>query len=81
MAKFISNSKNVLKELLPYGVSEKHSIVGLDLQNTPTQRALGVLWDTENNLLKVIEIQKDIPMTKRGLLRQIIQLLYQRKIN
>ena len=28
---------------------------------------LGVLWDTENHLLKVKRIQKDIPMTKRSL--------------
>ena len=62
---------------------------------------LGVLWDTENDLLKVKTIQKDIPMTKRALLslissifdplgiltpaiiesKQIIQLLWQRKID
>ena len=44
------------------------SIVDLDLQNNPIQRALGVLWDTENDLLKVKTIQKDISLTKRGLL-------------
>ena len=32
---------------MPYGVSQKHSIVYLDSQNTSIQRALGVLWDTE----------------------------------
>ena len=68
LTKFISNSPKILKELLPYGVSQKHSIVDLDLQNTPIQRALGVLGDTENDLLKVKTIQKDISMTKRGLL-------------
>ena len=51
LAKFITNSKNILKELLPYRVSQKHSIVDLDLQNTATQRTLGALWDTENSLL------------------------------
>ena len=68
LTKFISNSPKILKELLPNGVSQKHSIVDLDLQNTPLQRALGVLGDTENDLLKVKTIQKDIPMTKHGLL-------------
>ena len=68
LTKFISNSPKILKELLPYGVSQKHSIVDLDLQNTPIQRTLGVLLDTENDLLKVKTIQKDIPMTKHGLL-------------
>ena len=57
-----------MKELLPYGVSQKHSIVNLDLQNTPIKRTLGVLWGMENDLLKVKTIQKDISMTKRGLL-------------
>ena len=68
LTKFISNSKKILKELLPYGVSQKHSIVDLDLQNTPIKKTLGVLWDMENDLLKVKTMQKDISMTKRGLL-------------
>ena len=57
-----------MKELLLYGVSQKHSIVEFDLQNTPIRRTLGVLWDTEDDLLKVKTIQKDVPMTKYGLL-------------
>ena len=74
--KFISNSPKILKELLPYGVSQKHSIVDLDLQNTPIQRTLGVLLDTENDLLKVKTIQKDIPMTKRGLLSLVSSIFH-----
>ena len=50
---------------------KKHSIVDLDLQNTPIQRTLGVLWDMENDLLKVKAIQKEILMTKRGLLNLV----------
>ena len=46
LTKFISNSSKMLKELLSYGVSQKHSIVDLDLQNNLLQRTLGVLWDT-----------------------------------
>ena len=64
--KFISNSPKILKEL--YGFSQKQSVVDLDLHNTPIQRAVGVLWDMENYLLKVKTIQKDIQMTKRGML-------------
>ena len=75
LTKFISNSIKNLKELLPYDASQKHSIVDLDLQNTPIQRALGVLWDTENDLLKVKTIQKDIPMTKRSLL-SLVSLIF-----
>ena len=55
-----------MKELLPHGAS---SIVDLDLQNMPTQITLGVLWDTENDLLKVKLIQKDVPVRQRGLIR------------
>ena len=68
LIKFISNSPKILKEVLPYGVSQKYFIVDLDLQSTAIQRALGVLWDMENDVLRVKTIQKDIPMTKRGLL-------------
>ena len=46
LTKFISNSSKILKELLPYGISQKHAVVDLDLQNTLIQRTLGVLWDT-----------------------------------
>ena len=46
LTKFFCNSSKILKELLPYGVSQKHSIVDLDLQNNLIQRTLGVLWDT-----------------------------------
>ena len=42
LTRFISNSPKILKELLPYGVSQKHSTVDLDLQNTPIGRELGV---------------------------------------
>ena len=68
LAKSISHSPKLLKELLLDSISQKHSIVDLDLQNTPMQRALGVLLDTKNDLLKVKTIQKNIPMIKCGLL-------------
>ena len=47
------SSSKILKELLLYGVSQKHSIVHLVLQNTPMQRAIEVPWNWENDLLKV----------------------------
>ena len=40
LTNFISNSPKILKELLLYGVSQKDSIVDLDLQNnTKTVRS------------------------------------------
>ena len=68
LTKFISNSPKIFKELLLNGVYQEHSIVAIDLQNISIQRALGVLWDIENDLLKVKAVQKDITMPKRGLL-------------
>ena len=47
------SSSKILKELLLYCVSQKHSIVHLVLQNTPMQRAIEVPWNWENDLLKV----------------------------
>ena len=68
LTKFISDSPKIFKELLLNGVSQEHSIVDIDLQNISIQRALGVLWDIENDLLKVKAVQKDITMPKSGLL-------------
>ena len=69
LTKSVSNSPKFLKKLLPHGASQKHSIVDLDLQNTPTQRTLGVLWDTENGLLRVKIIQRGVPVRQRGLVQ------------
>ena len=71
LTKFISNSPKILKELLRYGVSQKHAVVDLDLQKTSIQRTLGILWDMESGLLKLKTIQKDITMTKRSLLSSV----------
>ena len=51
VTRFVSKCPKILNELLPYGVSQENSIVELDLQNTSIKRTLGVLWDTENDLL------------------------------
>ena len=75
LTKFISNSPKILKELLPYGLSQKHSTVDSDLQNTLIQRTLGVLWNTEKDLVKVKTIQKDISVLKRGLL-SLLSLIF-----
>ena len=61
-----------MKELLPHGVSQKHSIIDLDL-NTKNVRSF---LDTENDLLNSKTIEKDIPMTKRVLLSLVSSILH-----
>ena len=38
LTRFVSKCPKILKELLPYGVSQEHSIVESDLQNTPNKK-------------------------------------------
>ena len=68
LCKFMSNSEDVLKALPEAEVLER---VSVDLDSESMQRALGVFWDTKNDVLTfkfAIElVQAD--MTKRGILR------------
>ena len=40
----------------------------LDLNKIPLERALGVLWDPNEDVLKVKVIYKEVPNTKHGIL-------------
>ena len=68
LCKFMSNSEDVLKELPQSEVLER---VSVDLDSESMQRALGVFWDTKNDVLTfTFEIELvDADMTKRGILR------------
>ena len=66
LTKWISNDRDVIKSLPSSEVSTK--IVSLDLKDLPIERALGVLWDTENDVLFIKAVLKDLPPTKRGVL-------------
>ena len=69
LAKFISNSRDILKEISPGNLSPK--IVNLDLHELPIERALGVSWDPNSNMLTFKVINKNIPETKKGILRMV----------
>ena len=66
LIKFLSNDRNVLKSLPNNSHSPK--LLDLDLDNMPIERALGVLWDPNYDVLKVKCVNKDVPFTKRGIL-------------
>ena len=66
LTKWISNSSFILTSLPTSDISPK--IVDLDFNELPIERALGIIWDTKSNLLKVKEVSKTFPCTKGGLL-------------
>ena len=66
LTKWISNSSFILRSLPTSDISPK--IVDLDFNELPVERALGIIWDTKSDLLKVKAVSKTFPCTKRGLL-------------
>ena len=69
LAKFISNSRDILKEISPGNLSQK--IENLDLDELPIERALGVSWDPNSNMLTFKVVNENIPETKRGMVSSI----------
>ena len=67
LIKFISNKKDVLFQfpdtLRRYGV-KANDVTG----SLPTERALGIFWDAENNVIKFKIDLKDQSMTRQGIL-------------
>ena len=69
LAKYISNSHDILKEISPGNLSPK--IVNIDLDKLPIERALGVSWDLNPDMLTFKVVNKNIPETKRGILSMV----------
>ena len=46
-----------------------------DLDETAIERALGVLWDPKQVVLKIKTINKEVPNAKRDILSFVIQYL------
>ena len=65
LAKFIFNSRDTLKEISLGNLSQK--VVNLDLDELPIERALGVSWDPNSDMLTFKVFNKDIPEIKRGI--------------
>ena len=74
LTKFMSNSGNVLAQLPPEDILctlGEHQPFNLDLDSLPVERALGVLWNVEQDSLEMKVVTKQLPPTKRGILKQI----------
>ena len=57
LTKWLSNSKHILKTLTPAGRSPKVAI--LDLNDIPIERALGIIWDPQEDILQIKTINND----------------------
>ena len=63
LIKFISILKHTTQEF-PF----KNKLVNLDLNQTSTERTLRILWDSEQDVLRIKVINKEVPNTKRSIL-------------
>ena len=66
LTKWLLDSKHILQTLSPAERSLK--LVNLDLKDIPIERALGIIWDPQEDILQIKTINKDSMLTKRGLL-------------
>ena len=67
LTKFVSNNSEIDKYTRQQSSTAK-DLVNLDLDETPIERALGVLWDPKQDVLKIKTVNKEVPNTKRGIL-------------
>ena len=74
LTKFISNKKDILFQipdaLRSDGAKDKDLTGSL-----PIERALGIFWDAEKDVIKFKIYLKDQPVTRRGML-SVISLIY-----
>ena len=68
----MSNSKHILKTLPPAERSPK--FLNLDLNDIPIERALGIIWHPQEDILQIKAINKDSKLTKQELLSFISSL-------
>ena len=68
LTKFVSNEREILKSLFQDDLSANCQSVNLDLDKIPSERALGILWNPDNDTIKVKAVTKSFPSSKRGLI-------------
>ena len=74
LTKFISNKKDILFQIpdaLRRDGAKETDLTG----SLPIERALGIFWDAENDVIKFKIDLKDQPMTRRGML-SVISSIY-----
>ena len=62
LAKWLSNSKHILKTLPSDERSPK--VVNLDLNEIPIEKALGIIWDPQEHILQIKKVNEDSKLTK-----------------
>ena len=66
LTQWIANDREVLRSV---PVSEIYpKIVNLEIDKSPIERALGLLWNPLNDLLQIKAVNKTLPTSKRGIL-------------
>ena len=69
--KFVSNSKEVLKEIPESDRADGVRDIDLDLDSLPLERTLGVQWCVETDCFQFRIVLQDKPCTRRGILSTI----------
>lgn len=71
LTKFVSNSRKLLESLSVNDRGKQVKTLDLCRDNLPTEKALGVCWNTELDTFTIAVSDKPRPLTKRGLLSTI----------
>ena len=58
----IESDRKILKSLLQDDLSANFQSVSLDVDKIPLERALGILWNLDNNKIKVKAVMKPFPL-------------------
>jgi len=71
LQKFVSNKKEVLKNIPTVDRAEDLKNINLDLDKLPMERALGVQWCIQSDTFQFRITLKDRPCTRRGILSTV----------
>ena len=69
--KFLSNSKEVIKNIPESDRAEGVKEIDLDLDTLPLERTLGVQWCVESDSFEFSVVLRDKPCTRRGILSTV----------
>ncbi len=75
LTKWISNNRKVLESIPIAERAKEIKELDLNYEALPTERALGLFWDVELDMLCFRRVQRDKPLTRRGLL-SIVSSIY-----
>ena len=69
--KFLSNSKEVIKNIPESDRADGVKEINLDLDTLPLERTLGVQWCVESDSFECSNVLQDKPCTRRGILSTV----------